>query len=202
MNKAMVAALKRIQLDKEEVRLYRTIAAEMFGDWKAESEKARDELILRQHGLKDRHSRLVDSYMDGIIEKEDYFRRKEKLLLDEKELDERIKGLSDTGKGEMISKFDEFIQLANSAYLSFESAPYELKRETVELVTSDFSAAGKKVTIRLQTAFELLATRPAFTSGSPNREASRTFHNLVEQLAAAITTLAPVERQQAKVATV
>ncbi len=69
---------------------------------------------------------------------------------------------------------EAFLELVNSAYLSYISAQPEDKRDLVKTVMSNFSAAGKSVLIKLKTPFEVLVERPSFTYGSPQREACRT----------------------------
>jgi hypothetical protein len=162
----------------------------MFAEWKAESDKIRDQLVIRQRSLKEKQSRLIDSYMEGIIGKDDYFERKQQLILEEHGMKEKIQAIGQSPEN-LTSKFDEFIQLANSAYLSFKSAPYEMKRETVDLVTANFIGSGRKVDIQLHPAFELLAARPLFTAGRANREACRTFSAVLSQIFATMRDPAP-----------
>lgn len=181
VNEALVRELKKLELGSEEFRFYRNESIKLFGDWKDESEKLRDELILRQKQVKDRQARLVDSYMDGIFDKEEYLERKDQLIAEELELKDRIGGLSKNWE-EIPSKFEEFLELANSAYLSLKSAPLDLKREMLDIVTSNLTASGKSVSIKLENPFELLAARPTFPGGRPHPNMARTISAYISRL--------------------
>ena len=79
---------------------------------------------------------------------------------------------------EAVKRMDAFLELVNSAYLSYEIGKAAEKRDLVKMMTSNFLAEEKSVLVKLETPFELMAERPAFTSGGAQREAARTFRHL------------------------
>ena len=103
------------------------------------------------------------------------------LIAEELDLKDRI-GRLDKNWNDTSSRFEEFLELANSAYLSFLSAPIDLKREMLNIVTSNFTADGKSVSIKLENTFELLAARPAFPDGRAHPNMARTISAFVSQL--------------------
>ncbi|MFN0279178.1 MAG: recombinase family protein [Pyrinomonadaceae bacterium] len=165
--------LKRLELGPQEFRLYRDESIKLFEDRNNESENAKKELVLHQKKIKDRRGRLVDSYLDGILDKEDYVERKSQLIAEELDLKDRI-GRLDKNWNDIPTRFEEFLELANSAYLSFISAPVDLKREMLKIVTSNFTADGKTVSIKLENTFEMLAARPPFPGGRAHPNMART----------------------------
>lgn len=173
--------LKRLELGPREFRLYRDESSKLFEDRNKESEKVRDELVLHQKKIKARRVRLVDSYIDGIVDKEDYVERKAQLIAEELDLKDQI-GRFNNNWNDIPSRFEEFLELANSAYLSFISAPTDLKREMLNIVTSNLTANGKSVSIKLENTFELLAARPAFPSGRAHPNMARTVSAFVSKI--------------------
>lgn len=77
---------------------------------------------------------------------------------------------------------DTFLELVSSAYLSYESGTPEQKRELVKTVFSNCEINEKNVLVKPYLEFQLMAERPRFTSGSPNREAARTLGLLYKTL--------------------
>jgi site-specific DNA recombinase len=181
VKEALMQKLKKLELQPNEFRFYQDEATKYFGGWKAETEKTRDEIIERQKRIKVRHTRLVDSYMDGLFEKEEYVERKAQLVEEENALDVQTRGLGKNWE-EIPSRFDEFLELANSAYLSFESSPVDMQRELLDILTSNFTANGKSVSVKFSLGLELLAERPTFPGGRPKGVMARTISALVSQL--------------------
>ena len=181
VNEVLGCELRRLRLNADELRLYRDESIRLFGESRDESEIARDELLLRQQKIGDRQTRLLDSYMDGMLEKDEYLEQKARLVYEVQEIKTRINELANISD-QIPSKFQEFLELSNSAYLSFISAPIDLKRELVEILTSNFTATGKSVSVKLNNPFELLASRPAFPGGRARPNMARTICSYISQL--------------------
>lgn len=178
---ALGRELRKLELTSGELRLYRDESIRLFGKWNDEAEIALDELLRRQQKIKDRQTRLLDSYMDGVLEKNEYLERKGRLIYEEQEVRPQV---SEFGKNSesVPSKFEEFLELANSAYLSFNSASIDLRRELIETLTSNCTATGKSVSIKLNNPFELLAERPRVPSGRACPNMARTISAFVSRL--------------------
>ncbi len=170
---AVTAKFKRIQLRGDEYDLLKTLAAEFDERWNEYSEARHAEIILRKKHVKSRHSKLVDTYMDGIFDRETYLLKKAELTFEEEDLTNRLSSLRKSSD-DRVSELEEFLELAHSAYLSFKFAPPDLKRELVKTVTSNLTATGKSVVVTLEKPFEVLAEREALTVGSPCRDTART----------------------------
>jgi len=181
VNDAIGREFKRLELSTAEFRFYRAESIRLFGEWKSESETAREALILRQDNLKIRQARIVDSYMDGVLDKEEYFERKAQLIAEAQEIKVKT-GHMEKNWESIPSKFEEFLELANTAYLSYVSAPVDLKKELMDTVTSNLTANGKSVSIKLKNPFQLLAERPAVPGGRPRTNMARTISAFVSRL--------------------
>lgn len=181
VNEALSRELRKLELTSDGFRFYRDESIRLFGEWKDESEIARGELFQRQQKIKDRQARLIDSYVDGVLEKNEYLERKGRLVYEEQDVRSQMTELGKNVES-IPSQFDEFLELANSAYLSFNSASIVPRRDLVQTLTSNFTATGKSVSIKLNNPFELLAERPRVRSGAPYREARRTVSALLSQV--------------------
>jgi len=84
--------------------------------------------------------------------------------------------------GEAFKRIEAFLELANSARLSYKTGKLEERRDLVKTVSSNFSVKEKEVSIKLNLPFQMIAERIPFTAGSPKREATRTFSELVKKL--------------------
>jgi len=137
-------------------------------------ETDRVNLKLQLDQIADRLSALADALIDGLIDKETYLRKKEKLLMDEAALRQRIAELP--GEHDPMKEYlDVFLGILKSAYLSFDSAPPELQRKLAKIVTLEFAAEGKTGLIKLKPQYQMVSERSPFRSGRAHRETTRNF---------------------------
>lgn len=139
------------------------------------------QMKLRLEQIKARSSKLADAYVEGVFEKDTYIEKKNELIVDEQSTREKLSKLS-LNYDEASKRLEVFLELLNSASLSYKYAKPEEKRDLVKMTTSNFTTEGKSVSIKLRYPFQLMADRQSFTSGSPYREATRTFDPLIKKL--------------------
>jgi hypothetical protein len=168
-------------MNSAEYEQLKQLAVEMNNSWKDQAEARHSEIRLLQQKLKARQSGLIDAYMDGVLDREAYFAKKEELLFEDSDLRSRVERLQNA-EVRRASELEEFLELANSAYLSYKSAPAALKRDLVKSVTSNLTAVEKSVVVKLKPSFEVLATRGPFTAGSPRPETARTLIARLSQI--------------------
>lgn len=137
------------------------------------------QLLLEQTG--ERLSKLADAYVDGVFDKETYINKKNKILLEERELKENLSNLK-ARTDAATKKMDSFLELVNSAYLSYESGSPEKRQEMVKNIFSDFKIKEKTVLLTPNLPFQLVAERQPLSFGSPQREAARTLETLYKKL--------------------
>lgn len=138
-------------------------------------------LQILQDQIKDRLSKLADAYVDEIFDKETYIEKKNKLLMEEQSIKEKIVNLRQNAD-EAFKKLEAFLELVNSAYLSYKWGTPEEKRDLVKTVFSNCEINGKIILVKPFLPFQLMLNRPRFTSGSPKREATRTLTVLYKKL--------------------
>lgn len=178
---AILKELKKIQFSKAECDLFRQMTKSETGKMQNEAEKTRTQVQLQQNKLKERQSSLIDAYMDGVVDKAAYLEKKNNLVFEEQALKEKMLNF-EAIDGKLPSIMEEFLELANSAYLSYKVADAEAKRDLVKIITSTFKTDGKSVLIELKKPFQIIAERVPVTNGSPYREAARTNSALISQL--------------------
>jgi DNA invertase Pin-like site-specific DNA recombinase len=151
-------------------------------------------LALQRARIQERLNRLVDAYLDQVIDKETFESRKASLLLEEKAIEEQQGNLG--LETERIDRVAEFLELAGSAPLGYEMGLEEEKRELIERATSNRLVEGKSVEFRLSIPFRIVAERAKYSYGPPYRDIPRTLDALLEKLVAYFAAN-PVVRVQA-----
>jgi hypothetical protein len=136
---------------------------------------------MRLGQLNDRLNRLTDAYLDQALDKEMFEQRKQSLLLDRKATEEHLADLNQEKKP-FPDKAEKFLELANTALLSYQIASPEEKREMVRIVTSNRHVKGKNVELEPSIAFREISNRPKEVNGCPYRAEPRTFDQILENL--------------------
>jgi site-specific DNA recombinase len=173
--------LKKLELTIGEYNFLRREAGREAEMINSRIDADRGQMLLQFEQMKTRQSRLVDALMDGVLDKDAYLQRKGQLVFDEQALKEKLT-LVEEGGSYFSKNFEEFLELANSAYLSYKSANDFDRRDLVKNLTLEFFAEGKSSTIKLKSPFDIIASRPSVTAGSPNRETTRNFLKLFKKL--------------------
>lgn len=157
-----------VQLQPEEMETLKTILTEA----EADSRKKHDELIeaikLRKGQIDSRIDKLVDVYLEGGLDKQEYEERRKRLLFESKAQEEAEAKVQKTKSG-LFDKTRKFLELCCSLIKSYESGILEEKRELLELVTSNLEISGKKLMISMRSPFHELAKRHEFQSGALER---------------------------------
>lgn len=144
-------------------------------------EAVRNQLLLNLKQTDIRLNKLADAYVDEVFDKETYLQKKNQIILEQKEINEKLQRIA-TNSNEIINQVEEFLELLNKAYLSYKIGEPEEKRHLVKITTSNFMVKQKLVFIKLKKEFQIIADRPRFPVGSPTLATSRTFKNLFRRL--------------------
>ena len=178
----VIKMVKQLQLNDFEYRYFKQQTLKESQTSEAEFEANYRQLQLLQEQIKDRLSKLADAYVDGVFDKETYLQKKNNLILEEQSIKEKLINLKQNSD-EVIKRLEAFLELVNSAYLSYKWGTPEEKRELVKTIFSNCQIKEKNVLVKPYLPFQMMAERPPFTAGSPQREAARTFlSGLVKKL--------------------
>jgi DNA invertase Pin-like site-specific DNA recombinase len=181
IDKEILKFLKPLKLTDPEYQYFKQETVKQSENSEAEFEINYRRLHLLREQAAERLSKLADAYVDGVFDKETYIQKKNQLLLEEQELKEKLANLK-TNSEEATKKLDAFLELVNDAYLSYKSGIPEKKQELVKTIFSNCEIEDKNVLVKPYFPFQLIAERPSFTSGSPQREAARTLTKLYKKL--------------------
>src|SRR5262249_11164888 len=138
--------------------------------------KHRDELrralVLQRDHLEARRTRLTDAFLDGALERDDYEQRRTALLEERRRIEEQVEqAASDTDIG---SNAEAALELASNAYLLYERATVDDKRDLLELLYSNRCVEDKRPMFSLELPFQLIANRTKLQIGGPLRDTVRT----------------------------
>ena len=176
-----------LELTPEELSYVAAKVEEIRKGWATEADKAKELLRCRLGDLGARLERATDAYLDGVLEREAFEERKERLLMERRELEEKLAELeADAYSG--LTKLERYLGLAKSAYSQYLERSPEEKRELVETLTSDRRVYGKRLEIALKTPFDLIARRWESTSGGPQQDIPRTWDRIIGMVLAAEET--------------
>lgn len=190
----VVKKLGELQLNDAEYRFFKRQMLKESENSQSEFETNHRRLQLLQEQIKDRLSKLADAYVDGVFDKETYIEKKNELLLEEQSNKEKLNNLKQNSD-EAAKRLEAFLELVNSAYLSYKWGTPEEKRELVKTVFSNSEIKEKIVTVKPEIPFRMIAERTPFTPGSPKREATRTLRQLFKKLFKYFSELAISKKQ-------
>ena len=170
-----------LEFSEEEKSYLQTRVPQLKVDWENQREEEINALALRIKSLEDRLGRLTDAYIDRLIEKEIFEQRKTALLMERKELEEKMAALKD-GSRSVPDRLQEFLELAGSAYLLYKTGLNGEKRDLFKILTSNRQVMAKNVELTLAEPFQTVANRFENSNGGPYRDRPRTLDRLLRKL--------------------
>jgi site-specific DNA recombinase len=176
-----VLVLQHLRFSEFENQYLRQKIKEQHHDYLKLRESQQQALRLQLDQLQARLAKLTDTLIDGLIEKETYLQRKNRLVLEEQGIKEQFKTLDNT-QDQVTKRIERFLELANSAYTSYKLANYDEKRELVKIITSNSTINGKCLLFKLNLPFQILFERQKLRCGSAERSEDRTLLALLSQL--------------------
>lgn len=174
--------LQRLQFGDEEKCYFRSRIAVLRKDWVAQRDDEARNLKLRLDQVKSRLERLTDAYLDQALDKVMFETRKKSLLIEQKNFEECVSNLT-RSMGNGLDRLEKFLELAGSAWLSYELALPEEKRAIVEIVTSNRRVTGKKLELEPSIPFGEIVNRSENEHCDQRRYTPRTLDRIIDSLA-------------------
>jgi|WetSurMetagenome_2_1015567.scaffolds.fasta_scaffold00300_7 site-specific DNA recombinase len=162
-----------IQFDKQEILFLKNKIEKLRDTWAVRQEEQSSTLKLSLSGIQDRIERLTDAYIDRLIEKDIFEKRKESLYMELRTIEDKLVEMKGS-RNSMPDKLAKFLELATNVYSSYKAALPCEKREILEKVTSNRIADHKNVLIELKLPFQEVANRHIYSNGTPHRDRPRT----------------------------
>lgn len=151
VDQAVRGCLARFAFTDEEFGDVRDLARELLAAETTERE-TRLASIRRDLGrCEDRLTRVTDAYLDAMIDKETFEARKALLLPERRALREALEAPEPEPFAERVLKI---LEQGRTAYLGFDLALAEEKREIVRELTSNLVARGKNLEIAMHPEFQ------------------------------------------------
>ncbi|HSK70380.1 MAG TPA: zinc ribbon domain-containing protein, partial [Pyrinomonadaceae bacterium] len=181
LEKKVIETTKKLQMDKFEYEYFKQETLKESQKSEANYEAEYKRLQLFENNVKDRLSKLADAYVDGVFDKETYINKKNELLMEEQSIKEKLANFR-RNSDEAVKRMEAFLELVNSAYLSYKWGEPEEKQELVKTIFSNCEVNEKNILVKPYLPFQLMLERTRFTAGSPYREAARTLSSLFKKL--------------------
>lgn len=171
-----------LHFNEDENNFFRQQIGALRSEWVVTREDEIRGLKLKLGQIKDRVNRLTDAYLDAALDKSMFEERKIALLFDQKTTEENLAKLREDGQP-LPDKFAEFLELANNAWLSYETGLAEEKSDLVKIITSNRQVAGKNLDLKPSLAFQAIAEREKNAYGGVQQDGPRTFDAILKNLA-------------------
>lgn len=164
--------LKTLSFDERDVGDIRDLFQHhiAFEDGQADERRAHVERDLAL--LEQRITRLTDLLIDGTIDKSTFDDRKSDLILKRRALRDRLENGTYVTYWKGVA---ERFELANTAYLGFQTGNDDEKREMVQLICSNLIIQSKELVLPMHFPFDEFRKWSISTYGAPYQGAVRTF---------------------------
>ncbi|MEW8521627.1 MAG: recombinase family protein [Candidatus Thiodiazotropha endolucinida] len=130
-------------------------------------------LQLRHERLNQRIDRVTDAYLDQVIDRKIYERRKNAVLLELKDVEDTLRQI-ERGELDLPAQMEKIVELLKSLILGYARAEPEERREMLKLFMANCAASDKKLEIELNTPYKQIANRYAFRNCPPFQDELRT----------------------------
>jgi DNA invertase Pin-like site-specific DNA recombinase len=176
---AVAGAYATLQLSGAQRVALETEITAVLGESEASTKRIQETWRLQLAALQTRHDRLVDAFLEGSIDKETFEPRKKRLLMEERELEEKLSRGVDSEQ--IATRLREILELASAASLSHEMGNVDEKRELLEMLTSNRRVDREKVVVELSFPFCLLVQDGETKLGGRTRYSARSHTNLPDR---------------------
>jgi hypothetical protein len=166
--------LARIRLDPEHYHLLDAHLRRKADTREVDGEREVQAITLRLAQGAKRLDRLDDAYIDEqTIDKATYERRKEKILHERAQLNERIEEIQSGDKAREEERREK-LELVESLSLGRFPGNTDEELDLLRRTSSNLGADGKYLVVDWVSPFNVLAAREEFQYGGPHRASSRT----------------------------
>ena len=173
--------LQRLQFNEEESAYLKDALQDLRQNWDQQRDSSIAAITLAISQTQDRLNRLTDAYIDRLLDKESFQTRKMALLSERRESEDKLDNWRDSGAS-VLSKLEEILELAKSAYSTYKMGFPDEKRELVQAVTSNFWVDQKNVVVMLNSPFNEVVNHLLPSPGDPSRSTGLTWREFLENL--------------------
>jgi len=182
--------LKTISLSSREINLLRKVHSESKNDWFNTQEKITHGYELQLLQLETKEQKLIDMYLDDVIEKKQYNKQREDLFIETQEIKSRLNQLSES-KDLIFESIENFLELCKTPINTYASGIQEEKRELLEIVTSNLTVSKRKVSFTMVSPYSELANRDILDECALKRDTRRTLYSKIVYMDKNTSSIAP-----------
>ena len=170
---AIAGRLKVMRLSAEERAEIEAVIENILGTKTDRAAEVKVSLSLQLKEAEARLERLADLLLDGVISRATY--QKKQRALQERALELRKQLTAPEVEASQIrQRIQKYLELAETAWLSYEQGKMPRKRQMVETVTSNLTTNLNHVAVELRSPFQSLSARWEGVYGGPQRDEPRT----------------------------
>lgn len=181
LEQAIVRYLKKLEYTQEEKDYFRARIIERRKDWDGRQREALQGLQLQLKQLEERLDKLTDAFLEQLIDKESFERRKNTLLSERRLTQDRLTEMQ-RNPSLATERLQVFLERAGNAYLTYRLGTIDEKRELINMLTSNRTVEGKSVKIMLESPFDLVADRFNVSGGGASRVTPLTWDGLIHTI--------------------
>ncbi len=122
--------------------------------------------------LESKNNRLLDAFLENLIDKEEYYSQKELILFKTQEIKDKIEVIS-TSKDANSIEIQKFLEFCKSPYKVYQKAVSEEKRQLLKNLSSNLVVEGKSLSFSMGSPYLELTNRDFLSSGAPERDTPR-----------------------------
>ena len=160
--------LKTISFNKDEQQNIKEILTLQERKGKSIKLEKIKHLSLQKNNLEQREKKLLDAYLENLIEKNEFEKRKSEIIFSLQEINEKLTNLNNESTA-LFSKINEIFELCENLLNTYDFGVLEEKREILKNITSNFEAKGKGVVFSMLSPFYLLSNRDDLLKCAPRR---------------------------------
>ena len=161
-----------IRLQPQEMRDLRDMVEDMNKSGADALAERKNSLQLQLAGCEARLARLTDALIDGLIEKELFESQKSATLFRRREVLDQLEHVGSTGS--KADRVMQLLELANTAYISYQNGISTEKRALIDSTMSNFLGSGNEPVITLKSPFQEFSEWQISQSCDPHRDRHRT----------------------------
>ena len=151
--KGKIAKLfERLKLTPEEVQLVDAFLLGTKEIWEARSRENSKTAELALASLQERSSRLTDAYVENLIDRQEFEKKKTALTLERRETESQLTELKN-GSWPGRERWEKIVELMKTAYSLYKSDSYDENREIMKEVMSNSVASGNSLVFTVRFPF-------------------------------------------------
>lgn len=165
--------LKTITLKKSEVSILDELLDEEKSNSKVINSKLLSQLNLKISELESKEQKLLDAYLENVISKDEYEKRKHKFIFELVKLEEQKNTIYKSNDA-IFTKIENLVKLCVSPLKFYLSGLKEEKRELLKIISLNLTIDRKRVMFSMVSPFYELANRDVLSLGARNGDTLQT----------------------------